>query len=161
MKPFFLNYLLGFPIYYFWTSVCLQETETFVIESVDKGTPRDGLCSMIDSLASISESVMGATLYLSNLFLPDSSRFISPPCPSSKIKKSPGQLVVAHAFNASTQEAEAGSLCEFEASLVFSVSSRTARTTQRNTVSNPLPCPNFHKKKCDFRLAENRRLCVP
>jgi hypothetical protein len=41
--------------------------------------------------------------------------------------------VVAHAFNPSTWEAEAG---RFEASLVYKVSSRTARAIQRNPVSN-------------------------
>ena len=30
-------------------------------------------------------------------------------------------------------------LCEFEASLVYKASSRTARATQRNPVSNPTP----------------------
>jgi hypothetical protein len=43
--------------------------------------------------------------------------------------------VVVHAFNPSTQEAEAGGSLEFEASLVYRVSSRTARATQRNPVS--------------------------
>jgi hypothetical protein len=42
--------------------------------------------------------------------------------------------VVAHAFNLSTREAEAGGFLEFEASLVYRVSSRTARATQRNSV---------------------------
>jgi hypothetical protein len=49
--------------------------------------------------------------------------------------------VVAHAFNPSTQEAEAeaeaeagGILSSIQASLVYRVSSRTARATQRNTV---------------------------
>ena len=42
--------------------------------------------------------------------------------------------VVAHAFNPITWEAEAG-ISEFEASLVYRVSSRTARATQRNPVS--------------------------
>jgi hypothetical protein len=37
--------------------------------------------------------------------------------------------MVAHAFNLSTWEAEAG--------LVYRVSSRTVRTLQRNSVSNP------------------------
>jgi hypothetical protein len=41
--------------------------------------------------------------------------------------------VVAHAFNPSTWEAEAGS-SEFEASLVYRVSARTARAT-RETLS--------------------------
>jgi hypothetical protein len=42
--------------------------------------------------------------------------------------------VVAHAFNPSTREAERW-ISEFEASLVYKVSSRTARATQRNPVS--------------------------
>jgi hypothetical protein len=45
-----------------------------------------------------------------------------------------GLSSVAHAFNPSTREAEAGGF-EFEASLVCRVSSRTARTIQRNPVS--------------------------
>jgi hypothetical protein len=45
--------------------------------------------------------------------------------------------VVAHAFNPSTREAEAGGFLSlrFEASLVYKVSARTARATQRNPVS--------------------------
>jgi hypothetical protein len=43
--------------------------------------------------------------------------------------------VVAHAFNPSTWEAEAGGFLEFEASLVYKVSSRTATAIQRNSVS--------------------------
>jgi hypothetical protein len=39
---------------------------------------------------------------------------------------------VVHAFNPSTWEAEAGGSLESEASLVYRVSSRTARATQRN-----------------------------
>jgi hypothetical protein len=50
--------------------------------------------------------------------------------------------VVAHAFNPSTWEAETGGISEFEASLVYRVSSRTARATQRNPVSE-----NQKKKK--------------
>jgi hypothetical protein len=43
--------------------------------------------------------------------------------------------MVAHAFNLSTQKAERGrQISEFEASLVYRVSSRTARATQRNPV---------------------------
>jgi hypothetical protein len=48
------------------------------------------------------------------------------------ISQSPG--VVAHTFNPSTREAERQA-SEFEASLVYKVSSRTARATQRNPVS--------------------------
>jgi hypothetical protein len=44
--------------------------------------------------------------------------------------------MVAHAFNPSTWEAEGGGFrSEFEASLVYKVSSWTARATQRNPVS--------------------------
>jgi hypothetical protein len=43
--------------------------------------------------------------------------------------------VVAHTFNPSTWEAEAGGFLEFKASLVYRVSSRTARATRRNPVS--------------------------
>ena len=43
--------------------------------------------------------------------------------------------MVVHTFNPSTQEAEAGNLCEFKASLIYIVSSKAARATQRNLVS--------------------------
>jgi hypothetical protein len=43
--------------------------------------------------------------------------------------------MVAHAFNPSTQEAEAGRISEFKTSLVYKVSSRTAWATKRNPVS--------------------------
>jgi hypothetical protein len=41
-------------------------------------------------------------------------------------------VVVAHTCNPSTQEAEAGRSHEFQTSLIYGVSSRTARVTQRN-----------------------------
>ena len=45
--------------------------------------------------------------------------------------------VVAHAFNPSTQEVEAGefNFCEFNASLVYLVSSRAAEATINNKQS--------------------------
>jgi hypothetical protein len=45
------------------------------------------------------------------------------------------RAVVVHAFNPSTWEAEARQISEFKASLVYKVSSRTARAIQRNPVS--------------------------
>lgn len=42
--------------------------------------------------------------------------------------------MAAHTFNLSTREAEAVDLCELEASLVDTMSSRTARNTQKNPV---------------------------
>ena len=41
--------------------------------------------------------------------------------------------MVVHTFDPRTQEAEAGG-SEFEASLVYTVSSKTAKATQRNPV---------------------------
>ena len=43
-------------------------------------------------------------------------------------------VVAAHLLSPSTQEAEAGGLYEIQDSLVYRMSSRTARATQRNLV---------------------------
>ena len=43
--------------------------------------------------------------------------------------------MVVHAFNPSSQEGRSRQISEFEASLVYKVSFRTARATQRNPVS--------------------------
>jgi hypothetical protein len=50
-----------------------------------------------------------------------------------KTKPKPG--VVAHAFDPSTWEAEARWISKFEDSLVYKVSSRTARAIYRETLS--------------------------
>jgi hypothetical protein len=55
--------------------------------------------------------------------------------------------VVAHAFNPSTGEAEAGRFLSFEASLVYKVNSRTARATQRNPISKNQNQNQKKKKK--------------
>jgi hypothetical protein len=58
--------------------------------------------------------------------------------------------VVVHAFNPSTWEAEAGRwISKFKASLIYRVSSRTARATQRNPVSKNQK-PKQTKKKSVF-----------
>jgi hypothetical protein len=57
--------------------------------------------------------------------------------------------VVANAFNHSTREAEAGGFLSSEASLVYRVSSRTARATQRNPVLK-----NQRKKKRERWIQE-------
>jgi len=55
--------------------------------------------------------------------------------------------MVAQAFNPSTREAEADGFSEFKASLVYRVSSRTARAIQRNLcwmehcTTGPRPSP--------------------
>ena len=50
------------------------------------------------------------------------------------LKKSLGRAVVAHTFNPSTLGGRGRRISELEASLVYRVSSRTARATQRNHV---------------------------
>jgi hypothetical protein len=60
--------------------------------------------------------------------------------------------MVAHTFNPSTWEAweaEAGRISEFEASLVYRVSSRTARATQKLCLEKPTnqPKTKTNKKK--------------
>ena len=44
--------------------------------------------------------------------------------------------MVAHTFDPSIWEIRQADLCEFKAYLIYRVNSRTARTTQRNSVSN-------------------------
>jgi hypothetical protein len=80
----------------------------------------------------------------------------------SKSKVSSCWAVVAHACNPSTREAEAGG-SEFEASLVYIVSSRTAKTAQRNPVSKnkikqkPLKFPPlFWFFSCSFLIIQQR-----
>jgi hypothetical protein len=63
--------------------------------------------------------------------------------------------VVAHAFNPSTWEAESRQISEFDASLVYRVSSRTARAIQRNPVSKKQKQTNIKKSK---NVLENTKL---
>ena len=52
-----------------------------------------------------------------------------------------GPDMVVHTFNSSTLEAEADGSLELEASLVYRVSFRTARTIQRTPTPTPPPIP--------------------
>jgi hypothetical protein len=71
-------------------------------------------------------------------------------CLKNKIKISiSSRAVVAHAFNSSTWEAEAGGF-EFSASLVYRVSSRTARATRRNPASKKQKKKKKKKKKAQI-----------
>jgi hypothetical protein len=54
------------------------------------------------------------------------------------------QAMMVHAFSSSTREAN---FCEFEASLVYRGSFRTARTTQKNPVSNKQKINKQTKKR--------------
>jgi hypothetical protein len=56
--------------------------------------------------------------------------------------------VVVHAFNPSTRGAGGRWISEFEASLVYKVSSRTAKATQRNPVSKN---PNNNNNKIKIK----------
>ena len=56
-------------------------------------------------------------------------------------------MVVVHVFISSIWEEKQANLCEFEASLVYRASSRTARVvTQRNSVSKKKKNPRQHGK---------------
>ena len=52
------------------------------------------------------------------------------------IMAAPSQMMMAHTFNPSTQEAETGRFCKFKAGLVYRVSSRAAMATQRDPYLN-------------------------
>ena len=58
---------------------------------------------------------------------------------------------MAHAFNPSTQGGRGRLISEFEASLVYRMSFRTARGTQRNPVSKTRPNKDLTKPKKGFR----------
>jgi hypothetical protein len=64
--------------------------------------------------------------------------------------KAPG--VVAHAFNPSTGRGR--QISEFEGSLVYKVSSRTARAIKRNAVSKKKKKKKKRKLKACLRAAE-------
>jgi hypothetical protein len=54
--------------------------------------------------------------------------------------------MVAHSFNPSTQGGRGRQISEFEASLVYKVSSRLARAIQRKSVSKNQTKPNKTKQ---------------
>jgi hypothetical protein len=56
-------------------------------------------------------------------------------CVINTKKSNLSQDMVAHVFNSSTWGAEIGGSLEFKASLVYRVSSRKSRLTQRNSAS--------------------------
>jgi hypothetical protein len=63
--------------------------------------------------------------------------------------------VVAHTFNLSTREAEAGGFLSSRTSLVYKVSSRTAKATQRNPV---LKKKKKKKKRKEKKKKENAKI---
>jgi hypothetical protein len=66
---------------------------------------------------------------------------------------------VAHAFNPITHSGGRGrQISEFEASLVYRVSSRTARTTQRNPVLKNQKKKKKEKKKENGYLRNNSKI---
>ena len=58
--------------------------------------------------------------------------------------------MVAHTFNPSTWEAEGGRISEFEASLVYKVSSRIAWAIERNPVSKKKKSVSYNSKYVVF-----------
>ena len=67
--------------------------------------------------------------------------------------KSPCRAVVTHSFNPSIQEAEAGGFLSSRPSLVYRVSSRTARAIQRNPVSKNKTNKQTNKQKDKVSLS--------
>ena len=65
------------------------------------------------------------------------------------------QAVVAHAFNPSTWEAEAGDLSKFEASLVYKMSSSTdSKATEKHCLKTP------KKKKRKENMLDSDGSCL-
>jgi hypothetical protein len=65
--------------------------------------------------------------------------------------------VVAYAFNPSNSGGRGRQISEFEASLVYKVSSRTARATQRNPVSKKQKTKNRQTNKKQNRTNEQKK----
>jgi hypothetical protein len=65
--------------------------------------------------------------------------------------------VVAHAFNPSTLGGRGRWISEYEASLVYRVSSMTARATQRNPVSREKKKKRKEKKRKEKKRKEKKR----
>jgi hypothetical protein len=63
--------------------------------------------------------------------------------------------MVAHAFNPSTGEAEAGRSLEFEARLAYRVSFRTVRATKQNKTKTKTKTKNQKKQKNKKNCLEN------
>lgn len=75
----------------------------------------------------------------------------------NQVRKALASLVVEmQVFNLSTQEAEASGSLEFEVSLVYRVSSMTARDTQN---PSPIPAPT-EQKFCVYLLSSPPSLCL-
>jgi predicted RNA-binding protein YlxR (DUF448 family) len=68
--------------------------------------------------------------------------------------------VVAHTFNPSTREGRGRWICEFEASLDYKVSSRTARAKQRNPVSKKQTNKQTKKTKTKKPTLQLRGLAI-
>jgi hypothetical protein len=67
--------------------------------------------------------------------------------------------VVTHAFNPSTREAEADGFLSSEASLVYKVSSRTARAIQRNPVSKNQNKKQNKTKQNKTKQKKQKQIC--
>ena len=67
---------------------------------------------------------------------------------------------VAHAFNPSTWEAEQGDLCEFSASLVYRVSSRTAGATGRPCLKQKRKIEYLKSGFYQWKLRKKKRVQI-
>lgn len=74
--------------------------------------------------------------------------------PIMEVKHSAGWMVVVCAFNPGLGRQRQADLKEFEGRLLYRVSFRTARATQRNLVSNP-PLENKALPNCTFGVLKH------
>ncbi|KAM7330605.1 hypothetical protein ACRRTK_009794 [Alexandromys fortis] len=85
------------------------------------------------------------------------SKATEKPClekPKNKKKEvTSGQVVVAYAFNSSTGRQRPLDICEFKASLIYRVNSRTVRATQRPCLEhNNQKRSDIHNFLCNLSL---------
>ena len=85
----------------------------------------------------------------------------NPPASASQVlglKACATTAQLAHSFNPSTWEAEAGRFLKFEASLAYRVSSRTARTIQKSPISKKQT--NKKQNKTKQKTRKKRKACA-
>ena len=61
---------------------------------------------------------------------------------------------MAHTFSPSTWEAKQAELCEFKASLVYRVSSKTAKATEKTCLKKQITKPELTEAKTEWTIRE-------
>jgi hypothetical protein len=108
-------------------------------KEANQANPKEQACEQNSSVAGLGCFVGSSFFHPSNpLILDKRKRERKGKRSLNKVRVRKGsisQAVVAHAFNPSKEGGRGRRISEFEASLVYRMSSRTARATQRNPVS--------------------------